>query len=268
MDKCTGRFRTVMVPLIWMIAASTSLVRAQGSGSKDADLVKELQNPVADLISVPIENRFDLVGGKLQTFNMTFQPVLQFTLNDSTLLVSRTVVPLAYERRDGSGTSITGIGDTIQSFFFAPKDTSNGLIYGAGPVLRLPTGAKGLSSDVWGAGPTFVVIKQGEAWTYGILANHIWSVSGRNGATMSGTYLQPTLAYTTESLLTFSLSAEAAYDWKSRTWLIPIDVGFSRLAKLGNAPVNLAVGLRKYLERPAGGPDWAATFTMTLMFPK
>jgi len=255
--------------LLALLVCVTNSARADGpGGAKDADLIKELQNPVADLISVPIENRGDFGDGKLKGFNMTFQPVLPFTLSSNLLLVSRTVVPLSYARGEAGAPSTTGIGDTLQSFFFAPKDTSDGLIYGAGPVFRLPTAAKGLGSDVWGAGPTLVVIKQGEAWTYGFLTNHIWSVANRNGATMSATYFQPTVAYTNESLLTFGVSSEATYDWKARKWTVPIDVNVSTLAKVGKSPVNLSFGLRKYLNPGAGDPTWGATITLTLMFPK
>lgn len=269
MDLKRVRHEVPRLTLFAMLACGTSAVWADGPGSgKDAELVKELQNPVADLISVPIENRGDLGNGKLQGFNMTFQPVLPFTLSSNLLLVSRTVVPLTYLRGEAGEASTTGLGDTLQSFFFAPKDTSDGLIFGAGPVFRLPTAAKGLGSDVWGAGPTLVVIKQGEAWTYGFLTNHIWSVASRNGASMSGTYFQPTVAYTTESLLTFGVSSETTYDWKARKWSVPIDVSLSTLAKVGKSPVNLAFGLRKYLNPAQDGPTWGATFTLTLMFPK
>jgi hypothetical protein len=267
--KRANRMLKALYPLLsGLVLGCGSLLWSQGAPNSDADLIKELQNPVADLISVPIENRADFGGGKLQGFNMTFQPVLPFTLSNDLLLVSRTVVPLSYARGEPGTPSTTGIGDTLQSFFFAPKNTSEGLIYGAGPVFRLPTAAKGLGSDVWGAGPTLVVIKQGESWTYGVLANHIWSVAGRNGATMSGTYIQPTVAYTTQSLLTFGVSSEATYDWKARRWTVPIDGSFSTLAKVGNAPVNLSFGLRKYLNPREGDPTWGATFTITLMFPK
>ena len=57
----------------------------------------------------------------------------------------------------GAG-SQTGIGDIVQSVFFSPKAaTASGWIWGAGPVLLLPTGSDDLlSAKKWGAGPTAV----------------------------------------------------------------------------------------------------------------
>ena len=60
-----------------------------------------------------------------------------------------------------------GSGDVVQSIFFSPKaPTASGWIWGAGPVLLLPTGSDDLlTADKWGAGPTAVVLKQSNGWT-------------------------------------------------------------------------------------------------------
>ena len=79
----------------------------------------------------------------------------------------------------GPGNKESGLGDITQSLFFSPKaPTASGWIIGAGPALLLPTGAEGFSNHQWGAGPTFVVLKQANGWTYGALANHIWGFAG------------------------------------------------------------------------------------------
>ena len=64
------------------------------------DSVEELrratQNPMAQLISFPIQNNtfFDW-GPEEKTLNVTnIQPVVPFTLNENWLLISRTIVPL------------------------------------------------------------------------------------------------------------------------------------------------------------------------------
>src|SRR5206468_7964292 len=115
----------------------------------------------------------------------------------------------------GAG-SQTGIGDIVQSVFFSPKaTTASGWIWGAGPVLLLPTGSDDLlSAKKWGAGPTGVALKQQGPWTYGALANHIWSFAGNNGRPdISATFLQPFVTYTTPTAWSFMLNTESTYDW-------------------------------------------------------
>jgi hypothetical protein len=69
----------------------------------------------------------------------------------------------------------SGLGDITASFFFSPKaPTAGGWIWGAGPVLLLPTATEDLlGTEKWGIGPTGVVLKQTGPWTVGLLANHI-----------------------------------------------------------------------------------------------
>lgn len=244
---------------------------AQSAPNSDANLAKELQNPVADLISVPVESRIDMGSGSLHRLNVTVMPVYPMQLTSNLMVVSRTVLPMVHDTGNatpGQG-SLSGLGDATQSFFFAPKEPMGNWIIGAGPVLRLPTATqRDLGMGVWGAGPTLVVLNQGESWTYGFLTNHIRSFAGRTGSKFNGTYFQPFLAYTTPSLLTLGVGSESAFDWVTKTWIVPIDVNASKLIRVGQTPLNLSLGLRKYVTRPVGSSDWAALFTVTFMFPK
>ncbi len=74
----------------------------------------------------------------------------------------------------------SGLGDTTQSFFLSPKAPGpGGIIWGLGPVILYPTATDDLlGSEKWGLGPTAVLLKQTGGWTYGILANQIWSRRG------------------------------------------------------------------------------------------
>lgn len=63
---------------------------------------------------------------------------------------------------------------------FSPKSLSKrGWTWGLGPVwLLLAATDDALGSEKFGIGPTGVALKQKGSWTYGLLANHIWSVAG------------------------------------------------------------------------------------------
>ena len=115
-------------------------------------------------------------------------------------LISRTILPVIHQSDVVGDSSQTGLGDTVQSFFLSPKEPGWGrIIWGVGPALLLPTATDDvLGSGKFGLGPTAVLLKQEGPWTFGFLANHIWSVAGDSDrADVSSTFLQPFLAYTT-----------------------------------------------------------------------
>jgi len=101
-----------------------------------------------------------------------------------------------------------------------------------------------------------------------MLANHIWSYAGWGPRNVSATYLQPFLAYTTDSQTTFGLGSESAYDWTESQWVVPIDLTISKLVEIGKMPISFGLGWREYAVRPSGGPNWGLTLTVTFVFPK
>jgi hypothetical protein len=147
-------------------------------------LAKKLANPVASLISFPIQMNFDFGMGTGGGWRMTtnIQPVVPIALNKDWNLISRTILPII---RQGNvvaqGTGQTGLGDVVQSIFLSPNKTEP-VIWGIGPAALIPTATNSsLGSRQWGLGPTAVVLKQRGPWTVGALWNHIWRVSGGNG---------------------------------------------------------------------------------------
>jgi len=141
---------------------------------------------------------------------------------------------------------------------------------GAGPVFLYPTASDdALGSGKWGAGPTAVVLRQDHGWTYGLLANHVWSFAGdADRPDIGNTFLQPFVSYTTTTHTTFGLNTESTYDWEARQWTVPINLTVSQLLRIGGQPVQFQLGGRYYAERPQGGPDWGLRFTITFLFPK
>jgi hypothetical protein len=258
---------------------------AQAAGADDAQaLAKQLSNPIASLISVPLQSNWDWGAGPdgdgLQ-YRLNIQPVIPITLNDDWNLISRTIVPLVAQEdvvpslpsQDGSQ---VGLGDIVQSLFFSPqKPTSGGIIWGAGPVFLLPAATSDFTgSGRWGIGPTAVALKQTGPMTFGALANHIWSVAGdKDRPGVSATFLQPFLAYTTPKATTFSVNSESTYDWKSDQWTVPINLTVAQLFKpktlLGlSFPIQVQGGVRYYLSKPDNGPDFGVRFSVVALFPR
>jgi hypothetical protein len=160
----------------------------------------------------------------------------------------------------------------VQSLFFSPKaPTSDGWIWGAGPVFLLPTGTDDLlTTDQWGAGPTAVVLKQENGWTYGALGNHIWSFAGDNDRSdVNATFMQPFLSYTTPTAWTYTLNTESTYDWEGEEWSVPVNALVTKVTRVGGQLVSVGGGLRYWVDSPDNGPEGLGVrLVVTLLFPK
>ena len=148
--------------------------------------------------------------------------------------------------------------------------TSGGWIWGAGPVLQIPTAPDDvLGEEKWGAGPTAVVLKQQGPWTYGALVNHVWSFAGESGRDdVKRTFLQPFASYTTKTFTSFGLNTESTYDWQREQWAVPVNGFVQQLLKVGKQPIALQLGGRYYAEGPSGAPEWGLRFQVSFLFPK
>jgi len=244
------------------------------AAQNEAELARKSENPLADLITVPLQHNWDFGIGPQDAMKYTvkLQPIIPFPLGTNWSLFTRTIVPFSYaEASTAGGRDLSGLEDTSLSLFLSPRHAGrDGLFWGAGPAFHLPTATDdSLGHGKWGAGPTAIVAMQPGHWTGYILARHIWSFAGDDErAYVSETLLQPSVSYTLKTHTTVGLNTEAKYDWQAQHWTVPVNLSVSQLFKLGKLPVKLALGGRLYVERPAGGPDWGLRFTMTFLFPE
>src|SRR5579863_8985978 len=147
-------------------------------------LRKATQNPVASLISVPVQNisNFGVSPGNRTQDVLNIQPVVPVDFSNNWNMIIRWITPIVWQplpnQPSTPETGAYGLGDMQPTFFLVPKKTGK-LIWGGGPLLQLPTATnKALGQGKLGLGPSVVLLTQPGPWTIGVLANNVWSVAG------------------------------------------------------------------------------------------
>jgi hypothetical protein len=241
---------------------------------KQDDLAKKLANPVASLISVPFQNNIDYGIGdyKGSRYTLNFQPVIPMSISKDFNLISRIIVPIVSQYNiTGYGNHESGLSDIVATAFISPKDNKGGLIWGAGPVILVPTGTNVfLTSKKFGIGPSIVLLKQNGGWTYGTLLNQIWSVAGeKNRSDVSQFYANPFATYNWKSGAGITAQLEWTENWVQKNTTLFFEPMFSGLTTFGKQKVSFAVGPRINVAAPdATRSKFGLRAAIVLLFPK
>jgi len=199
------------------------------------ELAKAAQNPVADLISLPLQNNTNFgIGPDDKTQNiLNIQPVLPFTLNDNWNLITRTILPVISQPGLLPGQDRTnGLGDTIFTAFFSPKNSAK-LIWGVGPAILIPTATDdALGSDKWGAGASAVFLAMPGKWVVGSLFSNVWSFAGSGSQDVNLFTWQYFVNYNMSNGWYLTSAPIITTNWKadsSNRWTIPFGGGFGKI---------------------------------------
>jgi len=261
------------------LCAPLALAQAQSNAppGRDAEgVAKELNNPVSSMVSVPLQFNWDQgvgVNDDLRT-TINFQPVVPVQISEDVNLITRFILPYVNQPvLAPGGDTASGTSDILLSLFLSPAKPGK-LVWAIGPVFSVPTTTDPLlGSGKWSAGPTGIVLKQSGPWTYGALINHLWSFADTGDldrADVNQTFIQPFLAHTSNSAVTFNVNSEATANWNAPSgeeWMIPINFAITKVIKLGPFPFSVGGGVGYYVETPEGGPDWKIRLIATLILP-
>jgi hypothetical protein len=250
-----------------MICAATA-----EDGPSDSDLAKQTQNPIANLISLPLQNNFNFGVGPDDDvqYTLNVQPVYPTKISRHWNLINRVIAPVIYQPETVAGTgSEFGLGDTIYQGFFSPLDTGN-ITWGIGPVIQFPTATDArLGTEEWAAGPAAVVVMMPGAWVVGATAYNIWGIDADpdidfmlfqyfvNYNFPSGWYL------TSAPIITANWEAESG-----NKWTVPFGLGAGKVIHIGNQPMNTSLQAYANAERPSGGAEWQLRLQFQFLFPK
>ena len=242
------------------------------AAAQDAEaLAKQTQNPVASLISVPLQGNWDFgLGDADETATLlNIQPVMPFGVSPSTNLILRVIMPLT-SQPGPDGVRANGLGDIVATAFFSPAKSGR-VIWGAGPVILLPSATNNsLGSEKFGIGPSVVALVQPGKWTVGALFNQIWSTSGAaDRSDVNSTFLQPFANYNLGHGLSVGVSTEATANWEADdTWTAPLLFNVSKVAVLGKRPVSFVAAAGPTLASSDEAASWRFRMGVTFLFPR
>ncbi|HEY7665155.1 MAG TPA: transporter [Xanthobacteraceae bacterium] len=236
-----------------------ALALSQSAHPAEATAVEKQLNPIADVTKLSTTASVDFGVGpdhKSQPA-LNFQPVLPFRLNDDWHVITRSSVSLT---RLPDPEKTTGLGDLSSSFFLSPARTG-AWIWGAGPIMQLPTATDTLlGTGKWSAGPTAAFIYANEPWVNGILVSHLWSFAGAHDREeVSLTQIESQLSYTYPSNWYIQTNPTFAYDWKApagQRWTVPLGFDVGRIFPSRLQGMGWQLGAYSNVVRPDGAAHW------------
>jgi hypothetical protein len=268
---------TGALPCAALAQQATSNTSIAPAAVDKVGIAKKLANPIANMISVPLQYEFSRgvgrnQGGSEQT--LLFQPVMPFNLGGGDTFIVRPIVAgvreVSVQGATGQPYSGYGIASVTVESFYAPN-TNSSWIWGVGPYAVSPVSNSGkFGSQQTGAGVTGVVLNRHGPWTYGLLGYQSWEVGGNPAfGTQNNLYGQPFLAYTNKEALTITANMEALYNYDTRRTSNPLYVGASKLTVIGGVPFSFSAGPMYYVSNTPGGPSgWGARATATVVILK
>lgn len=264
--------------MIRALLAAALVVIAEPAVAADEELfrlAKKVANPIADLVTAPVQYNWDGQIGSAEdgtTNYLRLEPVLPLHLTPEWNVITRLFMPVI-EQNDvspGSGTDY-GLSGVNLSFFASPTGpVSRGLSIGLGPVVGFPASSDKLGSEKWSLGPTAAVVWQPDGpWSMGLLTRQLWSVGGSVlEADINELYLQPFLSYTTKDAWTIGVESETFYYWADDEASVPINFSATKLIRLDGVALSIGPGVRYWLQNTdTGAHGWGARFTAALVFP-
>jgi hypothetical protein len=216
------------------------------------DLAKESQNPIGNLYVIPFNNYstfgFGPNGQSRGTLNvLQIQPVIPIHLNDEWNIITRAVIPLVWTPNLAPVPTVPfGTGPSEVTAFLAPRNDTNGWMWGVGPVVQAPTiSSPDLGSSVWGGGPSAVIVYTGGKIVAGVLANTIWSFGGTHGPSGNSyntSLFEPFFNYNFGDGWAFFSDPNITANWEAKgtKWTVPLGecalVGLRQRAPTATGP--------------------------------
>ena len=247
----------------------------QSAGAQGAsDLAKATQNPVGDLIALPVEAKFlgggGVPGGR-SVVDVNYEAVIPLAVGRNWNVIVRTIVP--YLSVPGPQlTQFTGLGDIKEQLFFTPSHPG-AIMWGVGPIFSFPTATNPLATTgSWAVGPSAVVLKFAGNWVFGTVASNAWTFADNDHASpkVNALSVQPFINFNLRDGWAFGTSPSITADWDAPSgekWTVPLGLGISKVTFIGPLPFLLGIDYYNNVKRPTAATKTEMRFLVALLLP-
>jgi hypothetical protein len=259
------------------LAILAILLAVETASARDAEaLAKESQDPLSDLITVPIEENLGFGGLDGETQHVVnVMPVYPLRLHDRWHLINRAIIPalISLPSSVTGADDVIGLGDINFTPFVSPQGLSDKFSWGLGPSLTFPSATdEALGTGKWTLGPSFVFLMEQGPWVTGFLISNSWSIGGKSGRPdVNAGVLQPWLYYNFSNGAYVFYEPVITVDWKAEPderWTVPVGIGVGKIFQIGSQYMNVQIAGFYNVERPPGSPDWTIRPQIQFLFPK
>jgi hypothetical protein len=215
-------------------AATQESAPPPDESAKTLELAKKAQNPIANLISLPLQNNLNFGYGAKDAphssstqYVLNIQPVVPVEITDELNLITRPIIPVLRQPDLIDGGDTWGLGDIQLQTFLSPSKLDKP-IFGIGPVFQFPSATNGekLGTEKWSAGPGAVALIMPGKWVIGGLINNLWSFAGDSDREdVNLMTVQPFVNYNFEKGWYVSTSPIVTANWEADdddTWTVPL----------------------------------------------
>ncbi len=267
------RTAPILTLAIVVFFSAAAIAQTPAPEPDTTDLARKTQNPVGDLVSVPLQFNFN-TGGDLEDatfFNLNVQPVIPFKMTGGWNMILRTIIPIDSVPASDN-VSYSGVGDIQVQAYITPSSPGK-LIWGVGPVFSLPTAtAPPLRTGTWGAGIGAVALTMAGPWVIGGLVNQYWPLSDTGGEPETNLFIfQPFINYNFGQGWALSLAPIISANWDASSgnqWTVPLGIGVTRTTVFNGRPMNIGAQYYANVTKPDGSAGYQLRITLALLYPK
>ena len=274
---------TILIVFAVLVCMGQPAIAQEEQADAQKGLAKKSQNPVGNMINVPIEYwHYDGMANDGSADAVIVKPVYPVTIGGTTL-INRLIIPYLGIDANVTGEDLgdilipptnhkeSGLGNIQYQGFFTPAAPGR-IIWGLGPVFEFPTNTSGLGSDKWSAGAAALVLTMPGNWVVGALVQNMWSFAGASDApSVNKLTFQYFINYNLSNGWYLTSTPIMTADWEkpgSERWTVPLGGGIGKLVRFGKQPVDFKLQAFGNVAKPDGGPDWSMMFAVKFLFPK
>jgi len=244
--------------------------------SQEKDAAKDAQNPLANIISMPLQNNTNFgYGDDDRTSNtLNIQPIYPIGFSNKWVLINRAIIPIeSFPDYTQSSGSTTGLGDINYTAWLSPPPSGGSFTWGFGLVSIWPTSTDDvIGSGKLSIGPSVVLVNMTKKIMMAAVISDWFSVTGDSErADVNTFYLQYIITYFLANKWYLSSAPINTANWEAEDgekWTIPVGGGFGKMFKIGNLPVDAQAQAFYYVVKPTGGPEWQLRLQFKMIFPK